>query len=777
MAIEISSIKFTDEFTGSGATKNDFLMGSFGDKLTAYVTVAVHWEALQILVTFNSANKTIKRQDNYSFIRDGFIVGDTIQITGTTAGVNDGSFTITAITDSTITVSQAVTTGTYSLVDINGTTSIDALNFYYNLIENSSPLSFVSLTDNQSTQRYNAGKATWVAAETVSLVDATQSIGWQTGTGTVIKNSISNVASNYIQEFVITHTFYVTPFYLSGDLVYSDSKLVYPSFFLNTNSLKYVARVDGRFSKTNPTIPHTTPIDYNYALGNVGWFNEFLNGGTPEYSLYSVRYVDTLTNTIISEIQIDRQTTVYITTKSLNQRFTGSCLQALSIFYCPNDESDYVGTKTTDLLENFLFDHALITSGAGSINGVNYGTNYQAIKTITSVNTSTTYCLTTFIVDLSSATQALLEAKATDNRKLMLMITPQYAAATTLGTTDRNAVYVDFNDASIDLDDSTLLAFSDSLFYQYPDLVNNAYTDFKGMIGDQILAKTQFVIEETATPLDITVQILAVNSSTDESFELQKYTQTFPESELNGAICTTLVVPTILGYKLPSDDPRNQAYLTRNVAIDTATGYGFEMNYGFVARYETWRELQEFNEAFSCDHSQDWSIYSLKQNWSLKYLVTVNVSKNDYTTTFERIADLTINDDLYTNDGFGGLITASKATYYDLAGTLVDSKGLIWSDTNTWVVITFNGDFSALPTDAIDYYAYLALDIEGTGGAFFRDIAPSDSQIQEDSAWGAMTVITKISNTEITISSYLDYTKLDLQNNKYLITGRFGFKY
>lgn len=774
--VEIKSIEFTDEYSGAGAIKSSVFLGAIGDKEVAYINISVHWETLQIQARFNSTNKTIERMDNYSFIRDGFKVGDTFVVTGTTAGVNDGTYTIDTITDTKITTIEAIpATGIYSLVDLNGATQINAIDFYFNLIENSAPLSFVSLTDNQSICKVSASKTSWVATETVSLTQNTTSFGWHTGNGQVEKLTDADLASNYCQNFLITQSFTISPLFLAGDLVYSNGKFIYPSYFSNTNSLKFVCRADARFDTVNPSIPHTTSANFDYPLGNIGWFDEYLNGGTPEYALSSVIYTDLLTSETVDAVQIDRVTEVTAVIASANGRFTGQCKQALNFWYCPQDEQDYVNTKT-DLLQNFKVDHKLVTPGAGPVNGINYGTDYQALTNIQSVITSANLLTVTFRVDLSSATQSFLEGKDENNRKYILAITPQKEVSK-LYDTDRNVVLIDFNIATKNLDDSSLLTWQDTLFYQYPDTTTNGYTDYKGPIGDHVLARSKFVVDNTGTPIDFTVEIQAVNSITGESFNLQKYTQAFPESEVSsGAICSSNQ-PVILGYNLPADDLRNQAFLYRNTGLDAASDFGWQFDYGFVLRYETWRDAPDFASAFSCEHTQDWSIYSLMPDWSLQYKLTVNVSKEDHITTFERTADIEATDDSVTSDGFGGQLVSLIETFYTDISGFVDAKGLIFSDQDTHVKMTITGDFSALPGSTTGYYGYLAIDIPNTGGTFKRDIASTEEDPSIDSIWQGRSFLTQLSNTEITIESDIDYTKLDGQIEQYVLTGRLGFKY
>ena len=782
--VEITGINFTDEYTGAGATKNPFLMGSMGDALIAYVDVSVHWESLKIICIFVSTAKTIERRDNRSFIKAGFSKGDTFTIVGSAS--NAGNYTIASISadGSTITTVEALVDETASGVSFYGTTPILAVDFYSNLIENSAPLSFISLVDNQTQQKLSGGKAAWVAGETVNLLQATTSIGWLTGaTGTVIKNTIANNASGYKQTFTITKSFAITPYVLSGQVTRLNGKLVYPPYFLDTLSLKYVAKVNARYDTINPIIPHTTDPNYVYPLGNVGWFNEFLNGGVADYTLTSVAYTDVATSLPVTQIDLARDTQVVAVLNSAAGNFLGGGIGvgsfvALNFFYCPNDQTDYVNT-TTNQNTNFRLDRKLLTVGAASVNGNGFGTDTQAIKSITAVFNNANQVTVTFTVSLSAYNKSFLQGKVSTNRNYILMATPQKRASTKLADTDRNSVLIDNNSFIWNQDDATLLTFSDTNFFQYPDTTTNAYTDYKGMIGDHVLSRSRFTINNGATPIDFTTQIVAVNSVTGESFDLEKYTQTFPSDDTNGQACSD-VAPQILNYKLPSSDPRNQAYLNRNVALDTVTDFGWEFYYGFVLRYETWRQVPNFASAFNCGHSQDWSIYGLQPNWSIQHWTTINVSKGGYTTQFQRQANITVLDDAFSDNGYGGVLALQIDTYYADANGFQNAKGLILGDQDTHVKLTITGDLNTLPVGANGYYAYLALDVSGIGGELFRDVATSEEQPLVNSGWKQSVLVTAVSSqgvTHIDIECDIDFTKLDLQNKQYLITGRLGYKY
>ena len=94
MPIEITSLKFTDEYTGSAVAGPDYLMGSVGDKMLATIDVSIYWNSLALKLKSDAAAKTFTRFDNVKWTDCEFRSGDTITISG--FGANDGNYTITA---------------------------------------------------------------------------------------------------------------------------------------------------------------------------------------------------------------------------------------------------------------------------------------------------------------------------------------------------------------------------------------------------------------------------------------------------------------------------------------------------------------------------------------------------------------------------------------------------------------------------------------------------------------------------------------------------------
>ena len=769
--IDILSILHYDEYTGTGATGSPYLMGSFMDKITTKVQVAVHWETLNLLCTFNASAKTITRNDNRSFYDDEWSVGDTFTITGTVS--NNGNFTISFISadGSTITTVESLTNESTNSANLYGTTPVNCLDFYFNLIENSQQLTFNSLVDTNQPCKKTASKTTWNVGDTVNLVQATTSIGWDNGSGTVTRES----DIGYKRKYIIWHTYYIAPFSLAGQQIINSSKsIIYPPYFANGNTLKYVCRIDSKKSLSDPTINHTTDINYKYPLGNVGYLNEFLNGGKPEYTFGSISILSK--SLPVSKIDFTTQAIFDVFIGSVNGHFTNGGLgvgsqMVLDLIYCPQTPSQYTNTAT-NMVTNFLLDRAVLTIGAASINGEQYGTDLQSLTSIQASYISANVCEIQFFIKFSTYIKTLLASLPANNRNIMITVTPQEKATTSLQTTDRNSVLLYYANCNYDQDDSTLLTFTDTIFHQFPDTDKNTFTDYKGFIGDTILSKSYFTVDNTAKLTSVSAEIQAINTVTGETITLQKTNNSIQNDD---GICQPISETN--RYKLPLDSPFNQTVFNRNVALDTETSIGYEFDYGFIGRYETWVTVPEASKAFTCENFQDWSIYSLEANWTLALVITADVFKNNYTTTFIHQAPFNLYDEMYSESGFMSHLTSKIETFYQDISGYQNANGLILGNQNTHVVMTINGDFNSLPSGATGYAGYLALDMMDSGGVYYRDMIDTQNEPLNDSLWLQQAFITIVDTSTIMIEADIDYTKIDPTMKSFTITGRLYYTY
>ncbi len=276
---------------------------------------------------------------------------------------------------------------------------------------------------------------------------------------------------------------------------------------------------------------------------------------------------------------------------------------------------------------------------------------------------------------------------------------------------------------------------------------------------------------------DLTVQLQAYNSGTGVRFDLEKYVYDF--NILYGKN-NEIVIPIDQNrnFKLASTDEQNIISFFRVGALDDASNYGYEMDYAFKFRYEEWRQLNTFDKTFTQNPTQNWAQYANANGWQVQFVLTANVYDPvaDYTTQFIRTANLTIKDETVSSDGLGGTITTDIKTFVFVGAGYNDASGFILNDDITHVVATFTGDFSSFPAGSDAYYGKLSLDVEGQGGINFVDEAGTDTDVLSSSMWMAKPVLTKVNNTTITLEGDIDPTKIDLQQNRYLIYARLGYK-
>ena len=245
------------------------------------------------------------------FETDGWSVGDTFDaafLNTQTATPVVFSGTVTAVAGNLLIFN--LTAGAIpNAVEVDGgamtgTNILDAAIFKYNLIENSNPADYNSLIDGEPNQFFASGLSNPIDTD----VTATPSLN---GVNRTFENGVINIrnrgpAQNGFQEFLVTHTFYVLPYYLSG---YSANYLngTLPTLFQGNNSLKYIVELDARPSQGNANASKI--VSSTEQLGNVGFFDESFNGFPNNFVITNFAYAGSTalnpvgTNTITATIQ------------------------------------------------------------------------------------------------------------------------------------------------------------------------------------------------------------------------------------------------------------------------------------------------------------------------------------------------------------------------------------------------------------------------------------------------------------------------------------------
>lgn len=284
--ITVTARKFYDiDFVGDSGGGTTVLQCGITNHLKAvidfYYFLGIESKPFEIA----AATKTITIDPTsffYDFIQNGWKVGMSIEIDGT--GSNDGTYTITAVTNDTITVAESLTDESVASGNIYDITAVDTIEFFYNLVRNNIGEDYISLTDTNAIQRYRATGLD--ASDTVTTVNFkihSGSNGWVTNAITnIVTNETNEVTiigmgiSGRKQSFRITQKFIVAPVWLREQLN-NYLNAVAPDYLLSGNSLKHVFKCVAK--KGLLELGDGGITDEN---GLVAWLNATGNGGRPD---------------------------------------------------------------------------------------------------------------------------------------------------------------------------------------------------------------------------------------------------------------------------------------------------------------------------------------------------------------------------------------------------------------------------------------------------------------------------------------------------------------
>lgn len=777
MSINITSCKYYDEFIGNTGSNrgSDHLIGSVGSKVTCVIDFYVKVSSENIAVITRSSDDTITRTDSGSFIKDGFQEGNSITLEG--AGADSGAWVISLVTDKTITVTGSLTTSsTYLNASIYRDNILTASEYYYNLVENDAPDSFVSLSDNQTQQRYVVSGIS-PTGTTGTYTIAANSKAWaidSDGFGVTIDGL---GISDHKQLFRITQVFVITPIALYSQIENLENGIPpAPDYFADRKCLRHVFKINMKIDKTDPE--HVDTITFS-RKGNTAWFNEFLNGEDATYSVSNVTY--DYAGESVDEIQYDSSTatTVQFTLNNTQNRFTTGTTVTVQMVYIPIDETEYVNTsrKYRDV---FAYDRATVTCGAGAVSGINLGTNYSQIFSVTATYVSATQITVSADIKLATALANTIAANESDDRNYLIFVTTQDKTLTQTKSTDMNSVIVDVNSYAKDLDDSTLFTINPNVSY-YNASGFNMGSSVSAPAGDIIRAVVPFQVKNSGSQklYSIGVVTKAVHTGGTDTFVLESWEADTRDYCLDDGV-QEIDISQSKNYRLPSSHVLNNITVSRNSSLDTATLAGYTLSYPFFLRYETWRTIENADCDFG-DATQNWADISAKSGWSIKQYITAEVydPATDYTTSFEQSCDIYVKQTGATGDtGAWGVVTT-----YDNAGTN-NQYGEILNYENTTVVANFYGNFSSLPSGTTGYLALLYLDQGNIGGvnwtypfSSYEDLRQADGLSPWIGATGTTGTaqIVLVSSTNIRVTAKLDYTKLDPSIGSYNLRAKLDY--
>ena len=361
-------------------------------------------------------------QQSENFVNE-FSVGESIKLPG--SALNVGTYVITALTTSTITVGTALTAELPNS-QIWVTNLITGLDYFYNLLKNGTQTpSFYSLTDPSVQQKYVITGLNAAVTAPVYFTIGTSNMAWVNDTlagknSQAFVNGVS-ITADYKQQFTLTHDYFITPLAILSQKAAFANALISP---------------------INPTAPSYYPLAYYYqfntyydsgpvivdsyngnSLGVASWVDTNNSGTAPEFTSKITSYIDSASGVPLTSLDFGKTNIVSLTVKSATGQFInpedgdGNTF-ILSHIFLSGNSSTYTKTATT-LRQNFLHDRAIQVAGAAAVNEEFYGTPFAVISEVEITYVSAYECTVLFTVNYSAQVQSILAGLSNNNYALL----------------------------------------------------------------------------------------------------------------------------------------------------------------------------------------------------------------------------------------------------------------------------------------------------------------------------------------------------------------------
>lgn len=759
MATIITSKLFYDAFTDIGGGGVSWLNMNVCDRVKVIIEGYVEWNLLNVRIDFTAVDNTIEivnELDQRTWTGQEFKVGDTITIAGT--ALNDGDFTITAISqdDRTITVAEALSTEFAADASFHGITPVTSFDFYYNLITNEGAENYQSFIDEGTIQRFNVSG--FDATDTLHYLNftaPTKSIGWCTNT---ITNGITNETDevqiigggivDYKQYFTISQEFDVTPFFFLGQTNNFETD-VPPNYYRFGNSLKYICRIDAKYDSKNPNADHTgNSLEPN---GNGSWFDQASGGEKPQFKVLATYYTDNDTFETLSEIDPSKNVLVTIELESLSSTFTATTDFVLGFFVCPISEQRYQNTVDRNLRQNFLFDYGKTTTGA-TIDGHNFGTQYQVFGNITGTYNGPTSITITALVQPAYNLYQYWDGLEDQERQYVLFVSVQNPAVTTTSGSDRVVCLADFNSAVIDQTNSALFEFTGNglTAYEYPDTSVVKLGSVNGQSGTPFLIEAPFRVYNypdgegnTPTIKQINWQVVAVKSGYDDFVIEERIIDCSSVVKLLGI--QEISIDQTRGFTTYEDDPFNAVTIERDAANDTAFMAAYIARYGVTLRWEDWIQISADSvvsdagtlsvnpiKKYIENVVEKWANYSGVQGWDLKMRFQCVVTDlNNIDQTYQCDLPMSVIDN---DTSWPGSSSTTNTVYFKGENDGINYKSILREGLVTLVQVVYSGDYPIDVTTESGWYGFMRMNVTGST-VFESRFASSEVPSESDSPW------------------------------------------
>ncbi len=646
MGLGVLSIKYQTETRG--AVDLPILQACIGEKVK--IIVELYYD--QIYIADNSVGKKIYYaptpsvsgkfyNDDLIWFEDGAFlnscqVGDIFMVADPAGYITPGPYTLLEILSGGLGRFDATFPPTQE-GDVPGqvfysVTPLKSLMYQFGINEYGNYMSPVD----DSLQKFSIDSAGALTDVVSQLLDASGNKDWQIDSVTLVGlGDDSNYPTDARVQIKITHESVVTPLFLAGQ--YDDLlNGIAPDYFKPDNLIRYQSQIDWNKSNANLDPAKQLIID---STGQFGWFGTRYNGAASDYTISSLTIKRVSDAEFVDQLEYNEMEVKFRIASAAGAFDPADTALVFGFNFLPDDTAFYQNTNRL-MSENFCFDSKRFLPDNTPVNGNNFGTAKQVIKTINGeVLDANTVEVTARI--LFGADQVAILQQGDVAQYAMWVITENTDLDVVICDKSNmlvqvNEIYVQLTKVDL-LDDETkfiehpydVVAHGKDTLEMFPvdDVaVNSKFAlDYTGLEGDGIVLKacTPALVLTHATEADITLDSFRINLDNYPTIGTLPVVQAIDFNQLRP-------------YKIENGIRKYIAF-ERDFNLDTPDVKFFILNFPFMNRWEYWIRIARlssiplslFDPAVPFNGGNHlWDRLANTAGWSLVYRTRFEIVQN-----------------------------------------------------------------------------------------------------------------------------------------------------
>lgn len=581
--------------------------------------------------------------------------------------------------------------------------SLKSLIYQYGINANGD---YVSQTDN-SFQKFSIDSATALTDIVSQLLGAIGNNDWQIDSvGLVGQNSDDvNYPTGAHVRIKLTHVVHVTPFYLAGQL--DDLKAgIAPDYFKPDNLIKYKAQIDWNKSSTYLDPSKSITLDQT---GKFGWFNTKYNGEKSDYSITSLSLKRVSDSEFINQLEFNEVEVKFNVHSVLGSMHVSNSALVFGFNYLPEDPELYQNTGRF-LATNYCYESKKIHPNNITVNGDNFGTSLQVIKTIKGEVIDANNVLVTVRILFGSERADILNQEDVANYSMWVICEN---TSTDIEISDKSNILIQVDNIHVQLTKINLLTDNTS-FVEHPyDISAAGYPTLEMFPVDDVVANSVFGLNYTGIEDDniilksCTPKIVLTHATESDiildSFEINL--DNFPTVGSNPSV-QAIDFNQLRPYKIENGIRKIIAF-GRDFTKDTGSTKYFAMNFPFMNRWEYWIKIAGLNSIPESifDPTQDfnganhlWNRLANTTEWALKYVITFKIIQNG--ELFEQEFEYELTSTYFESNTDWN--NCNIKTYDTLTNQEIVSgpKKYAYNNSDTKIICSFEKTIGDVPIDA-----------------------------------------------------------------------------